>query len=65
MSENCVGTGAFQIKNVVRGEVVMLEKNNEYWKNDEYGNKLPYLDFVKFSFIKEKNLKCLNLKEET
>lgn len=62
MSENCVGTGAFQIKNVVRGEVVMLEKNNEYWKNDEYGNKLPYLDFVKFSFLKEKKSEMLEFK---
>lgn len=51
---NCVGTGPFKVKKVREGEVVILERNDNYWEVDEFGNKLPYLDAVKVSFIKEK-----------
>lgn len=54
MGVKCVGTGPFKTKKVKEGEVVILERNNNYWEVDEFGNKLPYLDAVKISFIKEK-----------
>lgn len=49
-----VGTGPFKLKTVKEGEVVILERNRNYWGTDSLGNQLPYLDAVKYTFIKEK-----------
>ncbi|PCJ89699.1 MAG: peptide ABC transporter substrate-binding protein [Flavobacteriales bacterium] len=54
MRVTCVGTGAFKVKTVEEGKVVILEKNPNYWGKDKHGNQLPYLDAIKFSFLKEK-----------
>lgn len=54
MRIRCVGTGPFKIKTVKEGEVVILERNHNYWGNDTHGNQLPYLDAIKYTFIKEK-----------
>lgn len=59
MRINGVGTGPFKIKTVREGEVVVLERNNQYWRSDEHGNQLPYLDAVKFTFIKEKRTELM------
>lgn len=59
MREKCVGTGPFVQKLVKRSEKVVLERNKEYWATDEFGNQLPYLDIVSFSFIKEKKSEML------
>ncbi len=59
MRTKCVGTGPFVVKTIKEGETVILEKNAEYWNVDKDGNKLPYLDAVKISFIKEKKAEML------
>ena len=59
MREKCVGTGPFMQKVIKRGDKVVLERNPNYWGMDEFGNKLPYLDIVSFSFIKEKKSEML------
>lgn len=58
----CVGTGPFQIKSLKEGEAIILERNPNYWNVDEFGNQLPYLDALKFSFIKEKKAELLEFK---
>ncbi|MDQ3047096.1 MAG: ABC transporter substrate-binding protein [Bacteroidota bacterium] len=62
MRVKCVGTGPFQVKSVKEGEAVILERNPNYWNVDEHGNQLPYLDAVKFTFIKEKKSELLEFK---
>lgn len=59
MRTKCVGTGPFQVKTIKEGETVILEKNPNYWNIDEHGNRLPYLDAIKFTFIKEKKAEML------
>lgn len=59
MRTKCVGTGPFQVKTIKEGETVILEKNPNYWGIDEHGNRLPYLDAIKFTFIKEKKAEML------
>jgi oligopeptide transport system substrate-binding protein len=63
MRVKCVGTGPFIVKNVKEGEVVILEKNTNYWRYDDYGNKLPYLDAVKVTFLKEKKSELLEFRK--
>lgn len=63
MRIKCVGTGPFKIKTVKEGEAVILAKNENYWKFDEFGNQLPYLDAIKFSFLKEKKAELLEFRK--
>lgn len=58
-----IGTGAFMLKTVKEGEAVILERNPDYWAKDADGNQLPYLDAVRFSFIKEKKQELLEFKK--
>ena len=63
MRVKAVGTGPFKVKTIEEGNVVVLERNNEYWGVDEFGNKLPYLDGVKFTFVKEKKQEFLAFRQ--
>lgn len=45
------GLGAFRLKEYVAGQRLVLERNPFYWKIDEQGNRLPYLDEIVFLFV--------------
>lgn len=57
-----VGTGPFQLETVKEGEVVIMKKNPNYYGVDKDGNKLPYLDGLKYTFIREKKAEILEFK---
>lgn len=63
LKTTCVGTGPFRIKNFKEGELITLERNPDYWAEDEYGNQLPYLDGLKFTFFKEKKVELMEFKK--
>ncbi len=48
-----VGTGAFRFVSWTPDRECILERNPKYWKTDDDGNRLPYLDKIQFSFIKD------------
>ncbi|MGD1839516.1 MAG: ABC transporter substrate-binding protein [Thermonemataceae bacterium] len=52
---NPVGTGPFMLKDWSEGESLTMEKNDNYWKKDPSGNKLPYIDAVIVKFIEDPN----------
>ncbi len=54
MHNYMVGTGPFIATTLKNGENVEFLRNEKYWKKDEFGNQLPYLAKVTFSFIKTK-----------
>lgn len=60
---NCVGTGPFRQKLVKENEVVILERNTDYWGKDEHGNKLPFLSAIKVTFEREKSLELMAFKK--
>jgi peptide/nickel transport system substrate-binding protein len=62
MRTKTVGTGPFAIETVKEGEVIIMKKNPNYWGVDEHGNKLPYLDGIKWTFIREKKSEVLEFK---
>ncbi len=39
-----VGTGPWVIKEYVKGQRVVYERNPYYWERDEEGNRLPYIE---------------------
>jgi peptide/nickel transport system substrate-binding protein len=45
------GLGAFRLKEYVAGQRLVLERNPFYWKTDEQGARLPYLDEIIFLFV--------------
>lgn len=49
-----VGTGPFMFKKWNEGERIVLVKNPNYFETDEKGNRLPYLDAVSITFIRDK-----------
>lgn len=63
MRIKCVGTGPFYLKEAKEGNYAILSRNDHYWGSDEFGNKLPYLDAIKVSFIKEKKAELLEFKK--
>lgn len=50
-----VGTGAFRLKAVTKGEFLVLEREPKYWGADELGNSYPFLDGIRYTFLKDKN----------
>lgn len=54
-----VCTGPFRIKAVRPGEATVLERNPHYWRVDENGQRLPYLDEVIFVPVQDYNAALL------
>ena len=54
MHNHMVGTGPFYATEIDNGNKVEFKRNKEYWKKDEFGNQLPFLSMVTYSFIKDK-----------
>ena len=55
MKDRIIGTGPFIASTIQNGKEVVFNRNNNYWRTDEFGNQLPFLSQVKISFIKDKN----------
>ncbi len=45
-SEHPIGTGPFKLQSVNQDQVV-LERNPDYWKFDNFGNQLPFLSKIR------------------
>ena len=45
------GLGPFRLKEYVAGQRITLERNPYYWKTDQGGKRLPYLDQITFLFV--------------
>lgn len=58
---NPVGTGPFTFKLWDEGTKLVLLKNNHYFEKDEKQKKLPYLDAVAVSFIKDRETAFMEL----
>jgi oligopeptide transport system substrate-binding protein len=56
-----VGTGPFRLKKWEDETRLDLERNPMYFKKDEQGNQLPYLDIVSVTFIEDADAAFLQL----
>jgi peptide/nickel transport system substrate-binding protein len=50
-----VTAGAFAVESAMPGERVALKRNPHYWKKDEAGAQLPYLDRLVIEVVKDAN----------
>lgn len=46
--EDIVGMGPFMLKQFIPDQLVVIVRNPNYWEVDPKGNKLPYLDGIKY-----------------
>ena len=56
------GAGPFRLKQYLPGQRLVLERNPFYWKKDESGHALPYLDRLEFSYAADANAQLLRLR---
>lgn len=64
MHHKILGSGPFIAKSIQNGEKVVFVRNKGYWRKDDFGNQLPFLSQVEFSFIKDKNAELTAFQEE-
>lgn len=53
MDKHPVGTGPFSLESFSSDKIV-LTRNNNYWRKDEFGNQLPFLSKVIMTYTEEK-----------
>ena len=56
LRQRCVGTGPFKLKEYVRGQVIELERNPDYFVEDR-----PYLDGIRYPIITERGTRLAAL----
>jgi peptide/nickel transport system substrate-binding protein len=59
--DELVSTGPFRVKQYQPGARLILERNPYYWKRDEAGQQLPYLDRLEVAFVPDQNAMLLRL----
>ena len=57
--ENPVGTGPFKLVKWETGNAMVLKRNLNYFEKDSAGNRLPYLNGVIISFLKDEETSFL------
>jgi oligopeptide transport system substrate-binding protein len=61
---NPVGSGPFQFKVWEEGQALILAKNENYFEQDEAGQRLPYIDGIKVSFLDSKATEFLEFRQK-
>jgi peptide/nickel transport system substrate-binding protein len=56
-----VCSGAFKVEEYSRGSHVTLMANEHYWRKDEAGRQLPYLERIEMRYVPESNARVLGL----
>jgi len=58
IAKHPVGTGPFMLEKMDDNEIT-LKRNPNYWREDELGNRLPFLDKVIMTYAKDKKSELL------
>ena len=61
--DQIAGLGPFKLKSYEAGQRVTLARNENYWKKDEAGQALPYLDELIFTIDAEHNTQLLKFQQ--
>lgn len=59
---NMIGTGPFKLKEWRVNDHLTAVRNDDYWRQDENGNQLPYLDEIEFRPMPEQQQRVNALK---
>jgi len=61
--EQLVTAGPFHLQAYEPGQRTVLVRNPYYWKRDDQGNALPYLDEIELAIIQDKNTQLLKFQQ--
>ncbi len=53
-----VGTGPFVVQSYLPGDRMNVTRNPDYWRTDDAGNQLPYLDEIEFRVIVDSQVRA-------
>lgn len=62
-SNHPVGTGPFALESMNDDKLIM-KRNPNYWKKDNFGNQLPFLDKISMTFSKNKKSELLAFRKK-
>lgn len=63
LGKHPVGTGPFMLEKMDTDGIV-LKRNPNYWKKDEFGNQLPFLDKVEMTYVKDKRSELMAFRKK-
>ena len=58
-----IGNGSFKLEKYEPGQMIVLRKNSLYWKKDNEGNRLPYIEKIVFIILKNEDMALLKFLE--
>jgi peptide/nickel transport system substrate-binding protein len=61
--DRIVGLGPFKLRAYVPNQRVVLARNENYWKTDAAGRRLPYLDEIVFNIDPDRNTQLLKFQQ--
>ena len=61
--ETIVTSGAFAVDSAAAGDRIALKRNQHYWRKDEKGTQLPYLDALTLEVIGDANQAMVRLNQ--
>jgi peptide/nickel transport system substrate-binding protein len=61
-NEKPLGTGPYVVKEFKHGQYALIERNPNYWRKDEKGERLPYIDRMVFKIVPDSNTLSTQLK---
>ena len=60
--EELIVNGPYKLKNYVTSQRVVFTKNPYYWKKDEQGNQLPYIDEIVWEIVESTDTSLLQFR---
>ena len=63
--ESVITSGPFTIESAAPGERFVLKRNPNYWKKDEKGTQLPYLDQLTLEIVPDSNQALVGLNQNS
>ena len=63
--ETIVTSGPFTVESATAGERIVLKRNPHYWRKDEKGTQMPYLEKISFEVISDSNQALVRLNQNT
>lgn len=63
--ETIVTSGPFTVESAGAGDRIVLKRNPNYWRKDEKGTQLPYLDQLALEIVSDSNHALVRLNQNT
>jgi len=63
IDKNPVGSGPFMLEEMA-GSKITLERNPAYWRKDDFGNQLPFLNKVEMTYSKDKRSEFMSFRKK-